>query len=74
MTEYCGTPGYMSFEMESLKYSQYKGYVDLFYNDVYGLSKVISLTMESIDGQSYQLYIINNVPSMVYSSSEISVK
>jgi hypothetical protein len=74
MTEYCGTAGYMSFEMESLKYSQYKGYVDLFYNDVYGLSKVISLTMESIDGQSYQLNPINDVPYRVCSSNEILVK
>jgi serine/threonine protein kinase len=71
LTCYCGTPSFMSYEMENLKNLQYKGYVDLFYNDVYGLSKVINLTIESIDGD--QLNPINNLPFKVYSSNEISV-
>jgi hypothetical protein len=40
----------MSSEMEHLKNSQYKGKVDLFYNDVYGLTKVINPVKEIILG------------------------
>jgi serine/threonine protein kinase len=52
-TEYCGTPYFMSNEMKELKDLRCEGYVDLFYNDVYGLSKAINLIMESIDNLSH---------------------
>jgi hypothetical protein len=73
LTYYCGTPGFMSYEMTKLKHSQYEGCVDLFYNDVYGLSKVIDFAMTSIYDQSYRLNIMNDVPYRIYSSNETPV-
>jgi serine/threonine protein kinase len=39
-TEFCGTKCYITKEMERLKHSKYKGFVDLFYNDIYAMSRV----------------------------------
>jgi hypothetical protein len=54
LTEFCGTWGCMSKQMEKLKKSPHKGLVDLFYNDIYGLNIVIDSAMKFINAHQYQ--------------------
>jgi serine/threonine protein kinase len=69
LTEFCGTWGCMSKQMEKLKKSPHKGLVDLFYNDIYGLNRVINF----IQGISFKRNPVNNFTSEVSYSSNIVI-
>jgi serine/threonine protein kinase len=71
LTEYCGTPGFMSKAMHVLSKPPSKGLVDLFYNDAYGMSIVINAAMREIYGQNYKSNAANHIPFETYSSCGI---